>query len=276
MARVAAAGVRVFSVTDHDTVAALADVASAAARHGLGWIPGTEITAIENGRDVHVLGYGFDPAAPRLLAFLAAQRVRRLARILAFEGRFAALGLPFDASPLLRAAEASQSVGRAHVARALVSAGHARDVDDAFDRWLLPGRPGFVPREGPSTAAVVAAIRDAGGIAALAHPALLGDDALVGRLVEAGVAAVEAYHSDHREGDTARYLDLAARRDLAVCGGSDYHGEAANRLRRIGSPCLPAAAYEALRRRARAEGCAFAFPEEPALPTEGAPREPEP
>jgi predicted metal-dependent phosphoesterase TrpH len=263
----------VFSVTDHDTVAALAGAASAAARHGLGWIPGIEITAIENGRDVHVLGYGFDPAAPRLLAFLAAQRARRLGRIRAFEARLAALGLPFDASPLLRAAaaETGRSVGRAHVARALVSAGHARDVNEAFDRWLLPGRPGFVPRDGPSAAAVVAAIRDAGGLAALAHPGLLEDDALVGRLIEAGVAAIEAYHSDHREEDTARYLDLAARRGLAVCGGSDYHGEAASRPRRIGCPSLPAAAYEALRRRARAEGCAWAFPEAPAPQGEAAP-----
>lgn len=271
MARVAAAGVRVFSVTDHDTVAALPEVAAAAERHGLAWIPGIEITAIEDGRDVHVLGYGFDLAAPRLLAFLAAQRARRLERVRAFEARFAALGLPFDAAPLLQEAAAGtgRSVGRAHVARALVAAGHVRDVDEAFDRWLLPGRPGFVPREGLPVTGVVEVVREAGGLAALAHPGLLGDEELVARLVGAGVAAIEVYHSDHREEDAARYLDLAARRGLAVCGGSDYHGETADRPRRIGSPCLPAAAYEALRRRARVEGCAREFPQGPAPPTGG-------
>jgi predicted metal-dependent phosphoesterase TrpH len=278
VARVAAAGIRVFSVTDHDTVAALPEAASAAARHGLAWLPGIEITAIEHGRDVHVLGYGFDPAAPSLLAFLAAQRARRLARVRAFEARLAALGLPFDAAPLLReaAAEAGRSIGRAHVARALVSAGHVRDVEEAFDRWLLPGRPGFVPRDGLPVAGVVAVIREAGGLPALAHPGLIGDDDLVGRLVGTGMAAIEAYHSDHGEEDAARYLDLAARRGLAVCGGSDYHGETASRPRRIGSPSLPVAAYDMLRRRARAEGCARDFPDVPAPRTAGsAPADPQ-
>lgn len=260
---VARAGVRVLAVTDHDTVEGLADVARAAAGAGLGWVPGIEVTAVEDGRDVHVLGYGFDPASLTLAAFLQAQRQSRLERIREFGARFEALGLPIDVNGLLKAVRASggRSLGRAHISRLLVSAGHVASVDEAFSEWLAPGRPGFVPRHGAPVVEVVAQIRGAGGVASLAHPGLLHDDTLVGRVLGSGFLAIEAYHTDHDEQTTAHYLAWGTRAGLAVSGGSDYHGESSKRRGRPGEAGLPVEAYRLLRQRATEAGCAWVWPE---------------
>lgn len=266
------AGVRVFAVTDHDTVAALPAVAAAAAAAGLGWVPGIEITAVEDGRDVHVLGYGFDPASLDLLAFLQAQRASRLQRIREFGTRFAELGLPIDVEALLSdaAARGGRSVGRAHISRLLVQAGHVASVDEAFTEWLAPGRPGFVARRGAPVAEVVAQIGAAGGLASLAHPGLIGDDGLVARVIGSGFLALEAYHSDHDPQTTAHYVCWSAREGLAVSGGSDYHGESSKRKgQRPGDVELPAEAYRHLRQRAKSTGCAWSWPE---LPDDTCPR----
>jgi len=247
--RVAAAGIRLFAVTDHDTVAALPVVADAAKRAGLTWLSGIEVTAIEGGRDVHVLGYGFDEHDATLAEFLAGQRASRLERLQAFAARFAALGMPIDIEPLiaLQRTGRGRAVGRAHVARLLVAAGHVPSVNEAFDAWLTPGRPAFVPRRGPAVRDVVRHIARAGGITSLAHPRLLRDDALVVELMDSGVAALEAFHSEHDEAATRRYLDLARERGLAVSGGSDFHGAEASRARPLGGVSLPLAHYVALR-----------------------------
>jgi predicted metal-dependent phosphoesterase TrpH len=99
-------------------------------------------------------------------------------------------------------------------------------MNDAFDRYLSPGRPAFVPRVGPSPGVVIARIHGAGGVASLAHPAVthVADDVWIGDLARSGLDAIEAYHSEHAAEATAHYLALAARLGLAVSGGSDYHG----------------------------------------------------
>jgi predicted metal-dependent phosphoesterase TrpH len=255
----------VFAVTDHDTVSGLAGATAAAERQGLACVPGIEVTAVEQERDVHVLGYGFDARSLRLETFLQEQRASRLDRIRQFERRLAALGMPFDAAPLVARAEArgGRAVGRAHVARALVAAGHVGSVDEAFDAWLLPGRPAFVPRRGAPVAEVVACLREAGGLTALAHPALLRNDGLVERLLVDGIDALEAFHSEHDAEATLRYADWSARAGLAVTGGSDFHGVQASRQRRLGGVSLPPDAYRVLRARASHVGTAVAWPDAP-------------
>lgn len=248
VAQIAAAGLRLFAVTDHDTVAALPAVAAAARRHNLEWLTGIEVTAIEGGRDVHVLGYGFDDASPSLATFLADQREARLERLRAFDERFRQLGMPIDVDSLIRQpAGGGRALGRAHVARLLVAAGHVESVAAAFDMWLSPGCPGFVPRRGPTVREVVAHLERAGGIASLAHPHLLRDDTLVQELSLSGLSALEAFHSEHDEEATHRYLRLAEARGLAVSGGSDFHGAGANRARRLGGVHLPVEHYNQLR-----------------------------
>jgi len=227
VARVSAARLTTISVTDHDTVAAIAEVTAAATASGIRVVPGIEITAVEQGRDVHVLGYFFDPAHQGLAAFLVNQRALRVSRVRAIAARLAALNMVIEVDDLLTkaATRPGSSVGRPQIARELVRAGHVSSVQEAFDLWLASGRPAFMPRTGPGPADVVRMIHEAGGIASFAHPGVTKRDELLAPLVEAGLDAIEVYHSDHTPEDTAAYRRVAARLGILVTGGSDFHGE---------------------------------------------------
>ena len=241
----AAAGVTTLAVTDHDTMAAVDEVSARAHAAGMRFVPGIEITAIENGADVHILGYFLDADSPRLAAFLAAQRESRVRRVEAIAERLAALAVHIDVLPLMEIASRHDgtSVGRPQVARALVAAGHAVDTNDAFERWLGRGRPGFVPRSGAASGEVIAIIHEAGGLASLAHPGTTRVDARLAALRDAGLDALEAYHSDHDPETRDRYLGLARDLRLLVTGGSDYHGDPAHGVA-PGTVTLPVHEFE--------------------------------
>lgn len=241
VARARGAGLTIISVTDHDTLAGLEEARQAAEAHGIRLVDGIEITAVEGERDVHMLGYFFDPANHQLAEFLEAQRADRIRRVHDMAARLADLGVPVDASDILaRAArQHGRSVGRPQLADALIAAGHALNRDDAFGRFLGDECPAFVPRRGASPDEVVAIVRAAGGIASVAHPALLGQDAIIPRLGTAGLAAIEVCHSDHDEEAERHYRALASSLGLAASGGSDFHGDHAHRTADLGRVTLP-------------------------------------
>jgi predicted metal-dependent phosphoesterase TrpH len=245
--RCAAAGLTRIAVTDHDTVAALNDAKAACGSLGLEFVPGIEITAIENDGDLHVLGYFFDPASAPLTAFLARQRRSRIGRVKETAHRLASLGMPIDVAPLVDDASRGdgRSIGRPQIARALIAAGYAVDTNDAFERWLGRGRPAFVPRSGATAEEVIAIIHEAGGLASLAHPGLARVDERIAQLREAGLDALEAYHSDHEPETRDRYVQIARAHGLLVTGGSDYHGDPAHGLS-PGSVTLPDSEWERL------------------------------
>jgi predicted metal-dependent phosphoesterase TrpH len=244
---VAAAGVSVMAVTDHDTMASVPRASTLCADAGLTLVPGIEITAMEAGRDVHILGYFLDPGHDGLQQFLERQRKSRIERVHAIGERLAAAGAPIDIQPLVQNAthQDGHSIGRPQIARALVAAGHASSTDDAFERWLSRGRPAFVPRAGTSPEQVIAVIHEAGGLASLAHPGIAGVDDRLANLRNDGLDALEAYHSDHDATARDRYLALARQLNLLVTGGSDYHGDPAHGLA-PGMVTLPAHEWERL------------------------------
>jgi hypothetical protein len=236
-------------VTDHDTVAAVAAVRAAATRAGIEMIAGIEITAIHAGKDIHVLGYFFDASDPELATFLTEQRASRRRRVTEILERLDALGVSVEGSPLLAgfAIEADASVGRPLVAQALVAAGHATDVADAFDRYLATGRPAFVSRVGPSVHEVVRRVALARGVSSLAHPGKMENDELVRGFVRDGLDAIEVHHPDHDAAAVARYQALASSAGLLVTGGSDYHGPGSGRTAALGRVGLPPADYARLK-----------------------------
>ncbi len=243
------AGVTVLSVTDHDTVAACDAAQASCADAGMAFVTGIEITAVRNEADIHILGYFIDPRSAPLLGFLAAQRQQRLERVRRMIDRLRPLGIALDADAILQPAIANPNtaVGRPWIARALVAGGHVATTSEAFDVWLARGRPAFVPREGAAPADVIARIHDAGGIASLAHPGLVGRDGWIPEFAAAGLDAIEAYHTDHDEAATARYRAIAERLKLAITGGSDYHADESHGALDPGSTSLPRADYERLR-----------------------------
>jgi predicted metal-dependent phosphoesterase TrpH len=240
----AAAGLSVVAVTDHDTMASVAEVQRLAGARGIDAISGIEITAVDSGGDVHVLGYFADPEDEALSAFLSRQRASRVARVVAIADRLTSLGFPIDIESVLADARrvAGRSIGRPQVARAMVVAGHVRSTREAFDRWLGDGLPGFIPREGARSEEVVAVVHRAGGIASIAHPGKSISDARLAALRDAGLDAVEAFHPDHDKARVAHYIALAVRLDLLLTGGSDFHGDPSHGLA-PGSVTLPAAAW---------------------------------
>jgi 3',5'-nucleoside bisphosphate phosphatase len=252
VARAAAAGVTVLSVTDHDTVAGCAEASAAAPDAGLTLIPGIEVTAVLDDADVHVLGYFFDTGSPVLAAFLAEQRLRRVDRVRHMIDRLASSGIRLDADVILAPGieDSTRSVGRPWIARALVAAGHVRNTNEAFDRWLSKGRPAFVPRAAAAPAEVIARLHEAGGIASMAHPGLMGLDDRIPEFAAAGLDAIEVYHTKHDDKAVARYRALADRLDLAMSGGSDFHADDMHGGLGPGSVALPRQAFDGLQRRA--------------------------
>ena len=247
----AASGLRVMAVTDHDTTGAVAEVQVYARAKGLEAIPGIEITAVLDGRDVHMLAYFIDVTDAAFQRFLTSQRASRIARLEAIGARLAELGVPvaLDAALALARLQSGVSVGRPQAARALVAAGHVKDMNQAFDRWLGTGRPGFVPRVGPPPEEVIRIVHAASGLVSIAHPGRTQIDDRLAPLHEAGLDAIEVYHSDHDEAATARYSALAAELGLLATGGSDFHDPASPL--RPGAVTLPWPHWDRLLKRKR-------------------------
>jgi 3',5'-nucleoside bisphosphate phosphatase len=245
------AGIRVLGITDHDTVAGLPSGRQAAAAFGLTLIDGVEVTAVERGRDVHVLGYFVDPSNASLCAFLTRQRDQRTARVKEIGARLEQLGAPIDVPRLLASREAREAIGRPAVAAALVAAGHATSQADAFDRFLGEGGAAWVPREGPSVPQAIDLLHSVGAVVSLAHPALNRCDARITEWAAAGLDALEVFHSEHSPEDVTRYRSLAATLNLAVTGGSDYHGHHQGSRAHLGAVTLPPEELDRLKALAR-------------------------
>jgi len=234
------------SVTDHDTVGGLDEAERAAVASGITFVPGIEITAVHEGRDVHVLGYFIDRTDPVFTGFLDQQRADRVRRVIEMANKLEAIGKPIDCDALV-APRSGKSVGRPMVAKALVKAGHVADIRQAFEELIGEGRPAFIARCGPSPSEVIGIINRAGGIASLAHPGVLKRDELIPEMIEAGLTALEGFHSDHDAATTEHYLGLADRHGILVSGGSDYHGEKERRRAAFGTIGLPQDRFDRLK-----------------------------
>jgi 3',5'-nucleoside bisphosphate phosphatase len=233
--QVHAAGIRVMSVTDHDTRASEPAVRAAAADAGIRVVSGIEITSVDNGRDIHVLAYGLPPVSPALDAVVAGQRGRRLERAREIARKLQALGAPIDVEAVVAAATASgKAVARPQLAQCLVDAGHVQTVQEAFDRYLDQSSPAYVANEGVSPAEIIALVAASGGVTSLAHPGQVKDQSLIARLADAGLPCLEVFHSSHDAAAQTHYLALADRFGMVPTGGSDFHGEGTRRSELFG------------------------------------------
>lgn len=239
-------GLVALAVTDHDSIEGIAP-AVAAARDRLEVIPGIEVSSTLEGHDVHILGYFVDPGSRPLLESLERFREERRARARAILERLAALGVPVSGDRVFAAAGPGV-VGRPHIAQALVEAGHVPSLEVAFQRLLGRRGTAYVPRPAFASADAVGMIRDAGGVAVLAHPGTLARG-LVESLLEAGLAGVEVWHPQHGPASQRQWFRVAEELGLVPSGGSDFHGP--QRGAGLGDMPVPERAIEALRARAR-------------------------
>lgn len=219
-----AAGIDVLALADHDSVEGIGEATSAAASAELMLIPAVELSTVaDGGTDAHILGYFIDHTDPDLLAHLADLRAARLRRAEAMVGALSRAGYAVTLEAVLELSDGG-AVGRSHVARALVSAGHASDVADAFRRLIGHGRPFYVRKDVRTPEEAIEIITSAGGLAVIAHPGVTGADELLEPLAHAGLAGVEAFHADHSEEQREHYASWARAQGLLVTGGTDFHG----------------------------------------------------
>lgn len=222
----AAAGrLDVIALADHDTTAGVNAVTEAARDRAIHVIPALEVSSTWSGHDVHVLGYFVDPGAPAIRTHEERAARLREERMRAMIERLAELGVEVEFAAVLEAAGPDRhTLGRPHLARALVTGGHVGNVPEAFARYIGDDCPAFIPTEVQEPEGAVGLILDAGGIPVWAHPPEELLDPLLGDLVEAGLRGLEAYRPRHRPEDTRTLLRLAREHELVVSGGSDWHG----------------------------------------------------
>ena len=233
-----AAGLSAIALTDHDTIAGLADARTAGAALGVRVVNGVELSAVEGAAETHLLGLHLCDTLviERELGNLRDMRERRGQQIVE---RLVALGVQVTFDDVLAQAGGGV-VGRPHVARALVADGWATDVRDAFDRYLGAGKPAYVAKDQLGMADAIAMIHAAGGLAVLAHPGGAATRERLNALIAFGLDGVEVKHPGHSPSDTARLTTLAGQLGLVMSGGSDWHG-AADGPRTIGMMQVPEA-----------------------------------
>lgn len=248
-------GLRAVGICDHDTVSGVLslygtegapDVRVPLIRDGVEVIPGVEINSLWRGHEVHILGYyvpfGKGPFQGLLdrMRFDREGRVRRMVDLLHEQGMDVDLSRVMDLST-------GDSVGRPHVAQAMVDKGYAASIKDAFERFLGAGKPAYVQRAHLTPQESVRAISSAGGVAVWAHPGTSGSMHLLPGLVSEGLRGIEAYHPEHNRSVARRCADLASRHGLVATGGSDYHGEGSGEGGDLGSTVVPYGVVTALK-----------------------------
>ena len=217
------AGMAAIAITDHDTVEGVQEAVAAGLGAGIEVLPGIELGADYEGIEVHILGYCIDIENSELLEKLSWLRRARMERIERMVEKIRKMGIPVEMEEVLAIAGIG-SVGRPHLAKAMVAAGAVKSTAEAFEKFIGAGRLAYVARQKLRPAEAIELVRGAGGLAVLAHPGLGGAGKLFYSLAGAGLGGVEVYHPSHSWEESLYYRMLAAGWDLVATGGSDYHG----------------------------------------------------
>lgn len=234
VARAKKNGVELLTLTDHDSISGGPDLFAAAKAEGLDVRLGIEINCAGEGAAdrVHILGYGIDPLSPGFAERLIEFRERRTVRSKLIVEKLRALGIAIEFADVR--AGAFETLGRPHVADALRRIGAVKSRKEAFDRFLIKGKPGYVESMGPSPREAIALIRDAGGTACLAHPQTAGKENELDELHRLGLQGIEVNYAGHTPSQVRNYGGWAEAKGLLAVGGSDFHGPGTGRVEELG------------------------------------------
>jgi 3',5'-nucleoside bisphosphate phosphatase len=223
-------GLDVVALTDHDTFDGVDEAASRGEQTGVRVVSGMELSCSRVGQSVHLLAYGADPASPGLATEMVKVRGGRMGRLAGVLERLAQLGVPVTEEQVLDEVGQSPSVGRPHIADAMVKAGHVANRTEAFERFLADGGPAHVPRYAIAVERGIDLVHQAGGVAVIAHPWGRGRDHILPPEVlrrltfEQGLDGIEVDHQDHDSATRRRLATVAGELGLLATGSSDYHG----------------------------------------------------
>ncbi len=236
-------GLKALAITDHDTIRGVAGSFEAAAAAGITLIPGVELSIQFHRRELHLLGYFFDPTDEQLKDYLTYFHEQREGRARAIVDRLTGMGIKLDFEQI-RDAVPGAAIGRPHIARAMVDAGYVKKAGDAFARFLGDGGPADVPKELPPARTALDVLDAAGGVSVLAHPGQWVSDREIYTLRDQGLGGVEVIHPSHDETLTSFYIRVANKLNLLKSGGSDFHGSRQGEDKHFGTTGLTFEQYE--------------------------------
>jgi hypothetical protein len=213
---------KAISITDHDTVLGIPEAESCAAGTGLEVVSGIELSTTVDDRDLHMLGYLFDPENKQLLDAIRHFREVRETRGQRMLEKLTELDMPIEIEEV-RAAAGEAAIGRPHIAQVMLEKKYVHTYNEAFRRYIGTNGPAYVPKANLSPQEAIDLIHEAGGVAVMAHPALTAYDEYIPTLKEQGMDGIEIYHPTHNRSDRQRYRKLGKKLDLFFIGGSDSH-----------------------------------------------------
>lgn len=241
-------GLKGLALTDHDTVAGIQPAFNYLEKTGLPFqlIPGIELNTECGPHETHILGYFIDWNYPPLQKRLLEVKEAREERAYRMVKKLGSMGIDISLERVQELAK-GDLVGRPHIAQAMAEKGYVFSVKEAFEKYIGRGRPAYIPRYKFLPEEAHELIRNAGGTAVLAHPGLIGNDNLVEKLLNIGLAGIEVYYPEHSLEDTRRYLEMARRFNLIITGGSDFHGTTHDRTAKLGCITVDELTVQALK-----------------------------
>jgi len=242
-------GLSAVAIVDHDTVGAIAEALAAAQDTDLEVIAGIELTAQYEKQEIHILGYFLDCQNKALLKKLSLVQLNRIERVHKIVKNLEDQGVKLNAQDVFDIS-GKGTVGRMHIAKALVKAGWVTTTAEAFRKYIGDKSPAYVLGFSLSPAEAINLIKEAGGVAVLAHPYMLHNDELINQLAGWGLQGIEVYYPEHSQSMVNFYLDLAKKLNLLVTGGSDFHGSVKPDIK-LGMVKIPIELVEKLRQVSR-------------------------
>lgn len=248
-------GLRAVAIADHDTFGGIQEAMEAGERLGVEVIPAIELSCEADGHDLHLLGYYMDYTNPQLLERLAYFRDVRERRAFLMVEKLQKLGYPITWERVLEIAGDATAIGRPHIAQALLEAGYISSWEEAFDRLIGDNGPAYVPKAKMTPKEAIDLVHTYGGVSVLAHPGLNTTPDYVQILIQWGLQGIEVYHPRHDPETAQLYRDLAEKHNLAITGGSDFHGiseaiQNSDEHGELGDVRVPYAFVESLKKRA--------------------------
>ena len=223
-------GLSSIAICDHDCIDAIPFALEHAKESNLEIIPGVELTVLKDGREIHLLGYFVSWEDKSFQNLLKEVQVKRLSRMDKMIERLKDFDIEIDKERVVEIAGRKGSIGRLHLAQALYESKAVSSIQKAFDKYIGDTKPCYVEDIGFEIKEAVKIIEGVGGISALAHPAMLGDDSLVLELIKSGIRGIEIYHTNHSPSDIRKYEKMADDYGLLRVGGSDCHGMGKGRM----------------------------------------------
>jgi len=240
-------GLEAIAITDHDTIAGVPEGLEMSLKYGVKFVPGIELSAIYNGKEIHIVALFIDWKNQEFVKKLTYFQKKRTERAKKIISKLKELNMDIEFEDLFEFTENINNAGRLHIAKLMVQKNYAKNIKDAFARYLAEDRVGYVAKAKLTVEEAIDLVKDVKGVSILAHPGLFNADEMIPEWTKYGLNGIEVFHPDHTYEDMNKYMDIANANGLLVSGGSDCHGTSKD-YTRIGKIRLPYEYYDKIQK----------------------------